>query len=83
MIRLINYYHNSYSNEIHAKYWAKISKDTMFDFAKNTHSTPYAYYGDVLNRDQIRKLFVFVRERNYELFQLFYECTAETLGGRL
>lgn len=83
VIRLINYYHNSYSNEIHAKYWAKISKDTMFDFAKNTHSTPYAYYGDVLNRDQIRKLFVFVRERNYELFQLFYECTAETLGGRL
>lgn len=83
VIRLINYYHNSYSNEIHAKYWAKISQDTMFDFAKNTHSTPYAYYGDVLNRNEIRKLFVFVRERNYELFQLFYECTAKSLGGRL
>lgn len=83
VIRLINYYHNSYSNEVHAKYWAKISQDTMFDFAKNTHSTPYAYYGDVFNRDQIRKLFVFVRERNYELFQLFYECNAKTIGGKL
>ena len=60
-----------------------IADDTMFDFASNTQKVPAAYYGDVLNKDQIRELFAFVREYNYPLFKDFYECTAEKLGGKL
>ena len=83
VIRLFNYYHNSYSGEPISRYFNMIADDTMFDFASNTQKVPAAYYGDVLNKDQIRELFAFVREYNYPLFKDFYECTAEKLGGRL
>ena len=83
VIRLFNYYHNSYANEPQTRYYTMIADDTMFDFAKNCQEVPRAYYGDVFNINQIRELFVFVRENNYSLFKDFYECTAEKLGGRL
>lgn len=83
VIRLFNYYHNSYSNEPQTKYYNMIANDTMFNFAKNCQERPRAYYGDVFNINQIRELFAFVREYNYPLFKDFYECTAEKLGGRL
>lgn len=83
VIRLFNYYHNSYSSEPQTRYYNMIAHDTLFDFASNSQKVPAAYYGDVLNKDQIRELFVFVREKNYPLFKDFYECTAEKLGGKL
>lgn len=83
VIRLFNYYHNSYSNEIQPKYLVKIPDDTLFDFASNTSETPYARYGDVFTKSQIREIFAFVRQYNYPLFKDFYECTAKKLGGRL
>jgi hypothetical protein len=83
VIRLFNYYHNSYSGEPQTKYYNMIANDTMFNFAKNCQERPRAYYGDVFNINQIRELFAFVREYNYPLFKDFYECTAEKLGGRL
>lgn len=83
VIRLFNYYHNSYSNEPQTRYYNMIANDTLFDFASNSQKVPAAYYGDVLNKDQIRELFVFVREQHYPLFKDFYECTAEKLGGKL
>ena len=83
VIRLFNYYHNSYSSEPQTKYYNMIANDTMFNFAKNCQERPHAYYGDVFNINQIRELFAFVREYNYPLFKDFYECTAEKLGGKL
>ena len=83
VIRLFNYYHNSYSGEPQTRYYNMIANDTLFDFASNSQKVPAAYYGDVLNKDQIRELFVFVREQHYPLFKDFYECTAEKLGGKL
>ena len=83
VIRLFNYYHNSFSNEPQSRYYNMIADDTMFDFAKNCQVSPRAYYGEVLNINQIRELFAFVRESNYPLFKDFYECTAEKLGGKL
>jgi hypothetical protein len=83
VIRLFNYYHNSYSSEPLSKYFNMIANDTLFNFASNCQVVPAAYYGEVLNKDQIRELFAFVREEHYPLFKDFYECTAEKLGGKL
>lgn len=83
VIRLFNYYHNSYSGEPLSRYFNMIADDTMFDFASKSQTVPKSYYGEVFNKDQIREIFAFVREFNYPLFKDFYECTAEKLGGRL
>lgn len=83
VIRLFNYYHNSYSGEPLSRYFNMIADDTMFDFASKSQAVPKSYYGEVFNKDQIREIFAFVREFNYPLFKDFYECTAEKLGGRL
>ena len=83
VLQLFNYYHNSYSNETEAKYFNKISEDTLFDFASNTSDAPYPRYGEVFTRNQIREIFAFVREHNYSLFKDFYECNAQKLGGKL
>jgi hypothetical protein len=83
VLDLFNYYHNSYANEIEAKYLVKLPDDTLFDFAANTSETPYAHYGDVFTKSQIREIFAFVRQYNYPLFKDFDECTARKLGGRL
>ena len=83
VIRLFNYYHNSYSGEPLSRYFNMIAGDTMFDFASKSQTVPKSYYGEVFNKDQIREIFAFVREFNYPLFKDFYECTAEKLGGRL
>ena len=83
VLRLFNYYHNSYSGEPLSRYFNMIADDTMFDFASKSQTVPKSYYGEVFNKDQIREIFAFVREFNYPLFKDFYECTAEKLGGRL
>jgi hypothetical protein len=83
VIRLFNYYHNSYASESQTKYYNMIGDDTMFDFARSCQDIPYDYYGEVFSKDQIRELFVFVRENHPSLFNDFYECTANKLGGKL
>lgn len=83
VLRLFNYYHNSYSGVPQTSYYRKISEDTLFDFAANSQNVPKNYYGDVLNTKQIREIFAFVRQQNYPLFKDFYECNAHSLGGKL
>ena len=83
VIDLFNYYHNSYAGEPVAAYYKMIMDDTLFDFAANSQKVPKKYYGEVLNKQQIREIFAFVREKNYPLFKDFYECSARTLGGKL
>ena len=83
VIRLFNYYHNSYSGEPMSRYYNMISNDTLFNFAANSQTVPKSYYGEVFNKEQIREIFAFVREKHYPLFKDFYECSAEKLGGKL
>lgn len=83
VLRLFNYYHNSYSGVPQTSYYRKISEDTLFDFAAGSQAVPKNYYGDVLNTKQIREIFAFVRQYNYPLFKDFYECNARNLGGKL
>ena len=81
VIDLFNYYHNSYSGEPISAYYKMITDDTLFNFAANSQKVPKKYYGEVLNKDQIREIFAFVREHHYPLFKDFYECNARSLGG--
>ena len=81
VLRLFNYYHNSLSGLPQSSYLRALPTDTLFDFAANSQKQPKYYYGDVLNKDEIREIFAFVRENNYELFKDFYECTAQKLLG--
>lgn len=83
VLRLFNYYHNSFSNQAQAKYLNMIADDTLFDFASKCKKNPKWYYGDVFTIDQIREIFAFVREEHPSLFNDFYECSAQKLGGKL
>ena len=88
VLRLFNYYHNSYAGLPISAYYKMITDDTMFNFAAATN-TPSAksrfkwYRGDALTTAEIREIFVFVRENHPQLFTDFYECSARTLGGKL
>lgn len=83
VLELFNYYHNSFANQSQAAYLNMISEDTLFDFASNCQKNPKWYYGEVFTIDQIRELFVFVREKHPSLFTDFYECNARKLGGKI
>jgi hypothetical protein len=84
VIRLFNFYHNSYSGVPQAAYLRKISEDTLFDFASASDKIPRKYYqGKAMSKDEIRSIFRFVREKHYPLFTDFYECNAKKLGGKL
>jgi hypothetical protein len=83
VIKLFNFYHNSYASEPQAAYYKMISNDTMFKFARHCQEVPNFFYSDAFNINKIREIFEFVREYHYPLFKDFYECTAEKLGGKL
>ena len=84
VLQLFNYYHNSYLSTGMAQYIKQVPTDTLFDFAKNSQKIPSArYHGKAFDKAQIREIFAFVRENQPELFDLFYNCSAEKLGGKL
>ena len=84
VLQLFNYYHNSYSGKTMPRYLQKVPTDTLYDFASVCTNEPMWYYqGKFLTQDQIREIFAFVRENHYELFKMFYECSATKLGGRI
>lgn len=83
VLRLFNYYHNSLSGVPQTGYYRKIFEDTVYDFAAKSQEVPKNYYGDVMNTEQIREIFAFVRQQHYPLFTDFYECNALKLGGKL
>lgn len=83
VLQLFNYYHNSLKGLPQSSYYNAITDDTLFDFAQASQKVPKDYYGEVLTQDQIRKIFMFVRQKHYPLFTDFYECSARSLGGKL
>jgi hypothetical protein len=83
VIKLFNFYHNSYANEPQTNYYKMIADDTMYDFARHCQEVPKYFYSDAFSINKIREIFEFVREYHYPLFKDFYECTAEKLGGKL
>lgn len=78
VIGLINFYHNSLRAKNSAIYIKKISKDTLYQFAKHTLEDP-KFYNKYYTRSEIREIFAFVRSNYYPLFKDFYECNIESL----
>lgn len=84
VIRLFNFYHNSFINEDEAVFYKKVQDDTLYNFAAHTMKKPYGSYGsDAMSIADVRRIFEFVREHNYPLFKDFYECSVRSLGGKL
>ncbi len=81
IIDLFNFYHKSLSTLPMGGYLKKIGDDTLYDFAKATSNFPSNLYnGKVMTREEIKQLFIFVRDNYYPLFQDFYECSFNSLG---
>lgn len=84
VLRLFNFYHNSYSGVPQTRFLNKVNEDTLFDFAAASDKMPrYYYHGKAMSKDEIRNTFAFVREKHPSLFTDFYECNAKKLGGKL
>lgn len=80
VIRLLNFYHNSLQSIPISSYIQKIETDTMYDFARHSTEEDNPMYADYMTRSEIRDVFAFVKEKNYSLFNDFYECNARSLN---
>lgn len=84
VLQLFNYYHNSYSGKTVPRYLQKVPMDTLYDFAAACSNEPQWFYQNkCFTQDKIREIFAFVRNEHPELFKMFYECSAEKIGGKL
>lgn len=81
VIDLFNFYHNSMATLKQSNYYQKIRNDTLYDFAKHTYDEIPRIYRAGMTRQEIREIFNFVREKKPELFDEFYECNINSLGG--
>ena len=81
VLDLFNFYHNSLKGENQAIYYSKITNDTLFDFAKASYSELPPWAKNEMNRQEMRELFAFVREKNPALFEDFYEFNINRLEG--
>lgn len=82
VLRLFNFYLNSFSHKKLSERWTDCETFSLFDYVKILPEVD-KYHSGVIIKDEARRIFSFVREKNYPLFQMFYETTAETLGGKL
>ena len=78
VLDLFNFYHNSMKHLPQSIYFQKISKDTLFDFARVTYDDLPFYYKKAMTKQEIRELFAFVREEKPELFKDFYEFSVSS-----
>ena len=79
VLDLFNFYHNSMSCLPQSVYFQKISKDTLFDFARATYDDLPFYYRKAMTKQEIRELFAFVREENPALFDDFYQFNVSSM----
>lgn len=57
-----------------------IQKDSLYTFATSMLEKPPAFFP--FSKQKVRDLFLFVREKKYELFKLFYDChMVKLIGG--
>lgn len=80
VIELINLYQLSQLGK-KVDFISKLYEDTLYDFASHLPEIPNGYYNNkrTLTKQQIRDIFVFVREQFYPLFKDFYECNLKSL----
>lgn len=81
VLDLFNFYHNSLKDANQAVYYARIGRDTLFDFAKVSYNELPRWATNEIDRQEMRELFAFVREKKPELFEDFYEFNVNRLEG--
>ena len=79
VLDLFNFSHNSMKTLPQSIYFSKISKDTLFDFARVTYDELPKIYARGMTKQEIRELFAFVREKNPALFEDFYEFNVNSM----
>ena len=80
VIKLFQFYLSSLTGQKAAIYFNALPTDTVFDFAKKIADRPYKTYGpEAMNRQEVREVFAFLREKNYPLFQDLYECNLNSI----
>lgn len=80
VIKFIQFYLSSLTGARAEKYFNALPSDTPYDFAKHVKVYPPAFYGpEAMTKEQVRRVFYFVRENSPELFTDFYECSLNTL----
>ena len=81
VLDLFNFYHNSLRYLNQAVYYSKIAKDTLYDFAKASYDKLPGWAKTEMDRQEMREIFMFVREKKPELFIDFYEFYANKMEG--
>ena len=81
VLDLFNFYHNSLRYLNQAVYYSKIAKDTLYDFAKASYDKLPGWAKTEMDRQEMREIFMFVREKKPELFVDFYEFYANKMEG--
>ena len=81
VLDLFNFYHNSLRYLNQAIYYSKIAKDTLYDFAKASYDKLPGWAKTEMDRQEMREIFMFVREKKPELFVDFYEFYANKMEG--
>lgn len=80
VIKFLQFYLSSMTGRRAEEYYSALPNDTAFDFARNAMNRPYRTFGpEAMNKNEIREIFVFVREHNYPLFRDFYECSLNSI----
>lgn len=80
IIQLFNSYCNVAANAKKEIYERTIEKDTLFKFVSHFKDSSYLPK-DIFSKQEARELFFFVKEKNYEVFKDFYECSLVKLKG--
>ena len=81
VLDLFNFYHNSMSHLPQSIYFSKIANDTLYDFARVTYKELPKYCKGYMDRQEIRELFYFVKEKNPALFDDFYTYNIKKMEG--
>ena len=80
VFNFFNYYFFGSAKNYGTKSWH--IGHTLYEYAK--YKVSDKYYTTSRDIEELREVFAFVRENNYELFKLFYECSEVNLiGGEL
>lgn len=86
MIKLFNFFQHSMSKYEMYDYLLTIPDATFFEFSRRMTDKPPKYYKmkeTPLSKEEIREIFLFASQQNVELFNLFYECNLNSLGGKI
>ena len=85
VLDLFNFYQHSMKTFGTTNYLKKIADDTLINFAtKSIEYLPsYQKMDNFMPRSEMKQLFQFVKKRSPELYEDFFKCSFNSLGGKL